>query len=64
VLRAFAQWNPLSAVVGALRDLFGNGPVPTTGPWPVTHPVPAAGGPSLPLVRRPLILGRLATVAS
>jgi ABC transporter DrrB family efflux protein len=42
VLRAFAQWNPLSAVVGALRDLFGNGPVPTTGPWPVTHPVPAA----------------------
>jgi ABC transporter DrrB family efflux protein len=42
VLRAFAQWNPLSAVVGALRDLFGNGPVPTTGPWPVTHPVQAA----------------------
>jgi ABC transporter DrrB family efflux protein len=42
VLRTFANWNPLSAVVGALRDLFGNGAVPTTGPWPVQHPIPAA----------------------
>jgi ABC transporter DrrB family efflux protein len=41
-LRIVANWNPLSSVVGALRQLFGNAPVPTTGPWPVQHPVPAA----------------------
>jgi ABC transporter DrrB family efflux protein len=41
-LRAVADWNPLSAVVGAVRHLFGNAPLPATGPWPTQHPVPAA----------------------
>ncbi|MFF6993949.1 ABC transporter permease [Streptomyces sp. NPDC008313] len=38
-LRTLAEWNPISAVSTALRDLFGNAPVPTEGAWPVTHPV-------------------------
>ncbi|MFE0522663.1 ABC transporter permease [Streptomyces sp. NPDC058954] len=38
-LRTAAEWNPISAVATALRDLFGNAPVPTDGAWPVTHPI-------------------------
>ncbi|MEU6147140.1 ABC transporter permease [Streptomyces sp. NPDC047081] len=38
-LRTLAEWNPISAVTTALRDLFGNAPVPADGAWPVTHPV-------------------------
>ncbi|MFF4348214.1 ABC transporter permease [Streptomyces sp. NPDC001530] len=38
-LRAIAEWNPISAVTTALRDLFGNAPVPDEGAWPVTHPL-------------------------
>ncbi|MEV6588631.1 ABC transporter permease [Streptomyces acidicola] len=38
-LRTIAEWNPISAVTTALRDLFGNAPVPDDGAWPVTHPV-------------------------
>ncbi|MFJ2830927.1 ABC transporter permease [Streptomyces sp. NPDC087263] len=38
-LRTIAEWNPISAVATALRDLFGNAPVPTDGAWPVAHPV-------------------------
>ena len=38
-LRAIAEWNPISAVTTALRDLFGNSPVPGSAAWPVTHPV-------------------------
>ena len=41
-LRVFAEWNPVSAVTQAARDLFGNtnplAPVP--GAWPMQHPVP------------------------
>ncbi|MBB1243017.1 ABC transporter permease [Streptomyces durbertensis] len=43
VLRVIAEWSPVSAVVGACRELFGNtapGLAPT-GPWPVENPVPA-----------------------
>ena len=25
-----------------MQDLFGNAPVPTSGPWPTTHPIQAA----------------------
>ncbi|RFU22822.1 ABC transporter permease [Geodermatophilus marinus] len=32
VLRTFAEWNPVSAVVQAARELFGN--------WPPSYPVP------------------------
>jgi ABC-2 type transport system permease protein len=41
-LRTVAEWNPISAVTTALRDLFGNAPVPDEGAWPVTHPVAGA----------------------
>jgi ABC-2 type transport system permease protein len=41
-LRTVAEWNPISAVTTALRDLFGNAPVPVEGAWPVTHPVAGA----------------------
>jgi ABC transporter DrrB family efflux protein len=41
VLRTFAEWNPVSAVANALRDLFDNpgGVRPTDGPWSIQHPV-------------------------
>jgi ABC-2 type transport system permease protein len=41
-LKAFAEWNPVSAVTQAARNLFGNGdpnpnaPHPTA--WPLVHP--------------------------
>ncbi|MGW5496453.1 ABC transporter permease [Streptomyces olivaceoviridis] len=38
-LRVLAEWNPISAVTTALRDLFGNAPVPAGAAWPVAHPV-------------------------
>ena len=40
VLRTFAEWNPVTALAGALRHLFGNpgGALPA-GPWPLAHPV-------------------------
>jgi ABC transporter DrrB family efflux protein len=40
-LQTFAEWNPVSAVTQAARDLFGN-PNPIPGPdataWPLQHP--------------------------
>ncbi|MFE0329312.1 ABC transporter permease [Streptomyces sp. NPDC058960] len=41
-LRTLAEWNPISAVTTALRDLFGNAPVPRGAAWPVAHPVAGA----------------------
>ncbi|MFF4727915.1 ABC transporter permease [Streptomyces mirabilis] len=41
-LRTVAEWNPISAVTTALRDLFGNAPLPDEGAWPVRHPVAGA----------------------
>ncbi|MFE4667765.1 ABC transporter permease [Streptomyces sp. NPDC056716] len=38
-LRTVAEWNPISALTTALRDLFGNAPVPADAAWPVAHPV-------------------------
>jgi ABC-2 type transport system permease protein len=38
-LRTVAEWNPISAVATALRDLLGNTPVPDGAAWPVAHPV-------------------------
>ena len=41
-LRTFAEWNPVSAVTQAARDLFGNpDPKPTdtvSTAWPIEHP--------------------------
>ena len=39
-LRPFAQWNPMSAVVGSARTLFGTTQgVPVHGVWPLEHPI-------------------------
>jgi ABC-type multidrug transport system permease subunit len=40
-LRIFAEWNPVSAVTQASRELFGNIPAGTPQPaaWPLHHPV-------------------------
>ncbi|GMM95626.1 ABC transporter permease [Microbacterium sp. UBA3394] len=40
-LRIFAEWNPVSALVQAVRELFGNAPTSaaSTGSWPLEHPV-------------------------
>ncbi len=40
-LRAIADWNPVSALAGAIRDLFGNPGAPANGTWQLEHPVPA-----------------------
>jgi ABC-2 type transport system permease protein len=42
-LQTFADWNPISAVTAAARELFGNsaGQVPSDA-WPMQHPIPAA----------------------
>ncbi len=37
-LRAVADWNPVSAVVAACRELFGN-PAAASSAWPLEHPV-------------------------
>jgi ABC-2 type transport system permease protein len=42
-LRQIAEWNPVSAVVAAVRTLFGNPTaVPPDAPLPLEHPVLAA----------------------
>ena len=39
----FASWNPISAMVAAVRELFGNPGAPLTNPtWPLEHPVAAS----------------------
>lgn len=40
-LRVFAEWNPVSAVTQAARELFGNIPpgAPEPTAWPLRHPV-------------------------
>lgn len=43
VLQVIAEWNPISAVTGACRVLFGNSvPELQQGAWPLEHPVAAA----------------------
>lgn len=42
-LQWVASWNPVSAMVAAVRTLFGNPLAPVTKhTWPLDHPVPAA----------------------
>ncbi|SNT49356.1 ABC-2 type transport system permease protein [Actinomadura meyerae] len=44
-LRIIAEWNPVSALTGACRDLFGNPGAPAAGTaWPLAHPVAATLG--------------------
>jgi ABC-2 type transport system permease protein len=50
-LRTVADWNPISALVAACRELFGNLAAPYTGSaWPLQHPVVAGFGYSLLLL--------------
>ncbi len=42
-IRTIAEWNPVSAVTTAARQLFGNpNPSSTIHVWPMEHPVIAA----------------------
>jgi ABC-2 type transport system permease protein len=40
-LRAIADWNPVSALAAASRQLFGNPEAPASA-WPLEHPVTAS----------------------
>ncbi|MFE0686543.1 ABC transporter permease [Streptomyces xiamenensis] len=40
-LGAVAEWNPMSATAGAVRELFGN-PTWSSASWPAEHPVALA----------------------
>lgn len=66
-LEAFANWNPVSALVQAARELFGNtGSAPVPDVWPMQHPVLTvlAGSLLLLAVFVPLCLRKFATVSS
>ncbi len=42
-LRLIANWNPVSSVTSAVRDLWGNpNPLPPSPSWPVEHPLASA----------------------
>lgn len=41
-LRALADWNPISAVTAAVRQLCGNPMAPADGTWPLQHPATAS----------------------
>jgi ABC-2 type transport system permease protein len=43
-LRAIADWNPVSALATAVRELFGNPSAPANGAWPLLHPILASVG--------------------
>ncbi|HEX7662520.1 MAG TPA: ABC transporter permease [Pseudonocardiaceae bacterium] len=63
-LRDIADWNPISAVVAACRQLFGNPGVVASGSWPLEHPITASIGWSivLLLIFVPLSVYRYRTV--
>jgi len=66
-LEAFADWNPVSALVQAARELFGNtGSAPVPDVWPMQHPVLTVllGRVVLLAVLVPLCLRRFASVSS
>jgi ABC-2 type transport system permease protein len=51
VLRAFAAWNPVSALAAAVRTLFGNPTaLPSDAPWPLQHSVATSVAWSLLLI--------------
>nr|WP_030379417.1 MULTISPECIES: ABC transporter permease [unclassified Streptomyces] len=43
-LRTVAEWNPISAVTAAVRELCGGTGAAAGAAWPVAHPVPGALG--------------------
>jgi ABC-2 type transport system permease protein len=65
-LEAFANWSPMSAVVAATRQLFGNNQgVPVPGVWSLQHPVVTTLGMSVILlgVMVPLAVRRYCRMA-
>lgn len=57
-VRVIAQWNPISALVQAMRELWGNdGGFPPPDAWPLQHPVLVSIGWSLMIT---LVFGPLA----
>lgn len=43
VVRQIAEWNPVSAFVEAVRELFGNAfALPADAAWPLQHPIAAS----------------------
>jgi len=41
-IRAIADWNPISALATATRQLLGNPVAPASGAWPLEHPITAS----------------------
>jgi len=47
-LRTIAEWNPISSLVQAMRELWGNGPAaPPSAAWPLQHAIGVSIGWSL-----------------
>ena len=66
-LRIFADWNPVSALVQAARELFGNlGNTPVPATWPMQHAVATVliGSALLLLVFIPLTVRKFESVSS
>ena len=66
-LRIFADWNPVSALVQAARELFGNlGTAPIPDTWPMQHAIPTVVIGSLVLLVAfvPLSVRKFASVSS
>ncbi|CEA07248.1 Daunorubicin/doxorubicin resistance ABC transporter permease protein DrrB [Arthrobacter saudimassiliensis] len=66
-LRIFADWNPVSALVQAARELFGNlGTAPVPDTWPMQHAIPTVliGSAAMLLVFVPLAVRRFARSSS
>jgi ABC-2 type transport system permease protein len=67
VVRTLANYNPVSAVVAALRDLFGNpAAIADNAPWVLQHPATTAVGWSLAIlaVAVPLAIRRYQRVTT
>jgi ABC-2 type transport system permease protein len=66
-LEAFANWNPVSALVQAARELFGNvGSVPTPDSWPQQNAVLTVliGAALMLLIFVPLCIRKFASISS
>jgi ABC-2 type transport system permease protein len=66
-LRLFAEWNPVSSLVQAARQLFGNeGTAPVPGIWTMQHPVLTVliGIVVLLVVFVPLCIRKFASISS
>jgi ABC-2 type transport system permease protein len=62
-LRSVAEWNPLSAPIGAVRELWGNPTAASSGAFPVQHPVlmTCIWAVAIMLVTAPLAIRRFRT---